>query len=217
MEALEEMGKLCCGDANSGIPDSQLHDVPCLAQSHGDLASERILHGIGQEVEDDLLPHVLVHIDRRRQRRTVHNEAQLGSLAGRAESASQIDGQCGQVGRLIHRLHAARLEAREIQEGIHELLEPEAVALHDGEQLPMRRQELGLRQGEEVFERTEQQRQRCTEFVAHVAEKGGLGAIQLGEHLSTAALLFVGAGIRDGRRDPRRREIKEVAVVAGQA
>ena len=217
VEALEEVGEFRRRDAGPGIADDQFHGLPCRAQGDRDLAGEGELEGVGQEVEDDLLPHVPVDVDGLGQRRAVHDEPQPGPLAGRAEVAGEVGGHRGQVGGLVHRLHAARLDAREVEQRVHELLEPQAVAMHDGEQLAVRRHDLVRGRGEDILDRSEHQRQRRAELVAHVAEEGGLGAIELGQDLGAVALLLVRARVRDRRRDARGGQVEEVAVVAGQA
>ena len=50
-----------------------------------------------------------------------------------------------------------------------------------------------------IFERTEHQAQRRAELVARVGKEGGLSAIDFGEGLRPAALLFVGAAVGDRR------------------
>ena len=81
VEPLEQPGHLLGGDARAGVPHPQLGGRPGLPQRDGDLALEGELEGVGQEVEDDLLPHLPVHEDRLGQRRTVHHEPQPGPLA----------------------------------------------------------------------------------------------------------------------------------------
>ena len=63
-----------------------------------------------------------------------------------------------------------------------------------------------------VLERPEHQRQRRAELVAHVGEERGLGAVELGERLGPAALLFVGAGVGDRRGDLPRDQIEKPSI-----
>ena len=97
-------------DARPGVADGQLHRAADGPQADGDLPLEGELEGVGEQVQDDLLPHVAVHVDRLGQRRAVHHQPQPGLLAGRAEVAGELRGQRRQVGRLERRPDPARLD-----------------------------------------------------------------------------------------------------------
>src|SRR3546814_6451131 len=71
MEAFEQARQLWRGDAHAGVADGQQGTVPRRHQAHGDPALESELERVGHEVEDDLLPHATVDIDRLRQRPAV--------------------------------------------------------------------------------------------------------------------------------------------------
>ena len=115
---------------------------PSVAQRHVDLTLEGELEGVGEQVEDDLLPHVAVDIDRLGQRRAVDDEPQPGPLDGRAEDARQFGGQGRQIGRLVSRLDAAGLDAREIQQRVDQLQQAQPVAVGDLQPLALRRRQL---------------------------------------------------------------------------
>ena len=68
MEALEKSRQFVLGNADAGIPHRKLHHrfVPGELQRHRDLAVESVFEGIRYEVQDDLLPHVAVDMDRHR-------------------------------------------------------------------------------------------------------------------------------------------------------
>ena len=78
-------------------------------------------------------------IDRLGQRRAVHRQLQPGPLAGRAEVAGQLRGQRGQVGRLVDRPDPAGLDAGEVEQGVDQLQQPQAVAMGDLQPLAMPR------------------------------------------------------------------------------
>ena len=65
---------------------------------------------------------------------------------------------------------------------------------------------------EQLLERAEHQREGSAELVAHVAEEGGLGAVELGQGLGAAALVLVGFGFGDGGGDLGGGELEEGAV-----
>jgi len=53
--------------------------------------------------------------------------------------------------------------------------------------------------GDEVVEPSQRQRERGAELVGHVAEEGGLGAVELCQRLGTPPLLLVGPDVADCR------------------
>ena len=122
------------GSSSAGMPVPVSRTASSAASPAGrrrtrDLPLEGELEGVGEEVQDDLLPHVAVHVHRLGQRRAVHDQPQPGLLAGRAEVAGQLRGQRRQVGRLVDRLDPARLDPGEVQQGVDQLQEPQAAAV----------------------------------------------------------------------------------------
>ena len=77
-------------------------------QTHRDRALERELERVGEQVQDDLLPHVPVDVDRLAQRRAVDDRARARALHRRAEGARQIGGERAEVDRLVARLARGR-------------------------------------------------------------------------------------------------------------
>jgi hypothetical protein len=71
------------------------------------------------------------------------------------------------------------------------------------------------RGGQQVLQRSEQQRQRGPQLVAHVLEELHLGLVQIGQHLAAQLLHLVGQGVIE--RDPHlpgdQREEPSVMVV----
>src|SRR5665213_591619 len=64
MEPLEYMRKLLWCDANARVMHRQ-HYAPVLGEhAHHNLSFESVLERIGEQIEDDLLPHVTIHIYR---------------------------------------------------------------------------------------------------------------------------------------------------------
>ena len=95
----------------------------------------RVLQRIGQQVEDDLLPHVAVDVDRLRQRGGVDGELESGPLHGGAEHAGQLGrGRC-EVDRFEPCLDAPGLEPGEVEQGVDQLAQSLGVALDDVELL----------------------------------------------------------------------------------
>ena len=133
MKALEKCGSSCSG---MPVPVSSMESLAlplARRQPHRDLAFERIFEGVGEEIEHHLLPHLPVHVHRLAKRRAFHNQLQPGLLHGRAEGGGQFRGERRQIRRLIRRLHTSRLDARKIEQRVDQLLEPQAVAVRDGQ------------------------------------------------------------------------------------
>jgi len=82
------------------------------------------------------------------------------------------------------------------------------------EERPVLGQHVAGRLRQDLVERSEHQRERRAELVAHVAEESGLRAVKLGERLGARALLLVGLRIRDAGGDLPGHEVEEAAVVA---
>ena len=110
VEALEDVRQLLGGNAGAGVAHRQLDaHCPVLPHGDGDLALERELERVREQVEDDLLPHVAVDVDRLGERRAVDDQrrarparsAERKLLASSAVSARE-------VGRLVARPARAR-------------------------------------------------------------------------------------------------------------
>ena len=68
MEAFENPRQFVARNSGAGIADDQLRSRSVVGGAHldGNLAVERELEGIGNEIEDDLFPHFPIDIDRLR-------------------------------------------------------------------------------------------------------------------------------------------------------
>ncbi len=131
MEPLEDARQLGFRDAAAGIAHRKLHAIAEPSQRDGDFTVEGELERVGQEIEDDLLPHVPVHVHGLGQRRAVEDEPQAGFLDRRSEHAGELGGRRGEVGRLVGRVDASGLDAREVEQRVHQLQQPQAVAVRD--------------------------------------------------------------------------------------
>ena len=213
VESLEDAGQFLGRDAGPGVADGQLRRDAGGSEADGDRPLEGELEGVGGEVQDDLLPHVTVHVNRLRQRWAVHDQTQPGLLAGGAEVAGQLRCQRRQVGRLVNRLHPAGLDPREVQEGVDQLQEPQAATVRRLQPLALpARQGLGG-VGERVLDRAQDQGQRSAELVRGVGEEGGLRPVELREGLCPLLLLLVGPGVGDGGGDLAGDQLEEATVL----
>src|SRR5262245_17491650 len=175
MEPFEKLRHFVRWNAGPGVTHGELDLRATFAQADLDLALESELEGIGDEIENDLLPHLAVDKGRLRQRRTVDREVEPGLLDRRAKHARKLGRVFRKVGGLVARLNAARLDAGEIEQRVDELEQPQAVAVDELDLPVMGRTPRGPRPELtfEVVERPQHQRQRRAKFVTDVGEEGG--------------------------------------------
>ena len=210
VEALEEPGELVLGDAGTGVAHREHRLVPLHALPDGDLPLEGELQGVGEEIEDDPLPHVAVDVDRLAQVRSVDLELDARALEGRAEASREVPGVAREVGGAEDRVGPARLEPRELQQRIHQSLQAQRVAA-DELQLPAG--VLGDRgRGAQLVQRPEQEGERGPELVADVVEEGGLGSVELGKRLGPSLLLLEGPGGLERRGQRSSDQLEERPV-----
>src|SRR6202008_3267866 len=87
------------------------------------------LEGVGKQVENDLFPHLPIEVDRLIECLAVDLERNSGALDGGAEVARKITGRGREIRRLVASLHPPRLDAREVEQAVDELLQSERIAL----------------------------------------------------------------------------------------
>src|SRR5258708_5900934 len=74
VKTFEQTRQLRFRDTDAGICYGKLCEVTAPPEPDGDAALERMLEGIREQVEHDLLPHLPVEVDRFGQRRAIHNQ-----------------------------------------------------------------------------------------------------------------------------------------------
>ena len=123
----------CGGDADPGVAHARARpDVGRAPRSSTrDRALERELERVRQQIEDDLLPHLAIDVDRRASAggqsttscRPARSIADRNTLARSAVSAARS------VGSNVA-LDASRLDAREVEQRVHELEQAQRVAMN---------------------------------------------------------------------------------------
>ncbi len=212
VEALEEPRQFLFGNADAGV--AHLDDggpaVGRDADRDRDLAGKGELEGVREQVQQNLLPHLAIDIDRLRQRRAIEHQPEIGLLDGRPEARGDARAELGKIGRPVGGLHAARLDAREIEQAVDQAQQPVAVAVRQHRMLPrLLERDVAV---QHFLERAQHEGERRAEFVADVGEEGGLGAVEFGQRLDPAALLLIGIGAGDRRRDLAGRQLQELPV-----
>ena len=209
VEALEEVRDVSLGDPHPRVR----HPQPGLAfveiQRHPDAAGEGELERVGDEVEDDLLVHLPIHVDRLGKRRAVHGEGQSCLLHQRAEGAGEIGGERRKVRGLGLRPRAAGFDPAEVEQGVDQLQEPQRVPVHRLEKFAG---EDPLRERPRGFGDPEDESEGGPELVADVREERSLRPVELREGLRLLARFFIGSGPAQGGADGRRDQVVEAAV-----
>ena len=120
------------GDADAGVAHDQRDRRAAVGELDRDPALERELERVGEEVEDDLLPHVAIDVDRleagrRSRRRSVSPARSIAERKTLARSAVKAARSVGSYARLV----PARLDPREVEQRVDELEQAQAVAVDD--------------------------------------------------------------------------------------
>src|SRR6185503_5847103 len=141
--AVEDTAELGWRDPDARVADDERDGRAAIGELDRDAPLEGELEGVGEEVENNLLPHGVVDVDRLEAGRAPDVELQPSLLDRRAEDAGQIRREDAEIGRLVPRLVPPRLDPREIEEGVHELEQPAAVLADDRERVVIARAQGG--------------------------------------------------------------------------
>ena len=163
---------------------------------------------IREQIENNLLPHLPVEINRFGQWRTIHDQPQPRPLNCRAKDAGELCGEQGKIRWFKGGVHAADFDPHEIQQPIHQLKRRRALRCSISSDSAGRRNLVGQR----IFNRPQDQRERCAQLVAHVAEKRRLRAIEIGQHLGRAYFRLVGFGVGDACGYLTGNQVKESGI-----
>ena len=141
--------------------------------------------------------------------RPARSIADRKTLASSAVTDGQVDG-------LELGLHSPGLDAREVQQRVDQLGQPQTVAV-DELQLSARLLVDAGRPGAQLVDRSEDQREGGAEFVADVGEERGLGPVEFGQLLGTLLLGPVAACAAHPRSDVPGHQLDEAAVAVVEA
>ena len=211
VEPLEQPLLLGRVDPDAGVRHGEFRGPVVARDGDPDAAGERVLERVGQQVEDDLRPHLVVDVGDDAGLGVDHEVEPGGGERG-AEHPGDLDGRGGEVERLVARGHPAGLEPGEVQEHVDQLEHPDSVAAHDLQPLALGRVERVRGIGEGVLGRAQQESERGTELVADVGEEARLRPVQLREGLCADPLRLVGACRRDPGAEVSRHETEEAGV-----
>src|SRR5436305_8733999 len=83
MEALEQPRHFVLRDPNSGVANAKLRTIGRSAERDFNLTFEGELESIRDEVENNFLPHLAIHIDRLGKRGAIDVKPEAGPFCGR--------------------------------------------------------------------------------------------------------------------------------------
>ena len=90
VKTLEHAWQLSRWNADAGVMNRQLRLVALNTQAKRNFTFKSELESIGNEIEDNLLPHIPVHIDRLWQWRTIDHQVQPRPFASRSKIACEL-------------------------------------------------------------------------------------------------------------------------------
>ena len=114
MKTLENLGLFFFRDAETSIFDAKLEMIARIVEPNGDGSRQGKFEGVGNQVQDDLLPHVAVHVSRLWERRAIDDEGEASLVHGRAESARGVGSKGRKICGFVDGLHAPGFDPREI-------------------------------------------------------------------------------------------------------
>ena len=118
VKPFEQTRNFVGGDSDTGVGDDDRGLITFSAYPHRDCAVERELQCVRQQVEQHLLPHVRVDIDRLVQRCAVHDQRQTRPLDGGPEDAGKLGSEHTEIDWLVTDLGAAGFDSGEIQQRV---------------------------------------------------------------------------------------------------
>ena len=217
VKPLEHLGEVVGANTDSGVAHGERHMVGVVAQGDLDVPGQRVLDRVGQQVEDDLLPHADVDRKRSRQRFDVGAQRQPRAGDGGGEQTDQVPrGRC-QVDGFTLGLPLARLDSCKVEEVVHQTAQPARISVNHFEPITLDGRQRVLAVVETVLGRPGDQGQRCAELVADVREELVLGPVQLGKCFGPAPLCLVGLSVDDRAPDLRGGHVEEPAKIVVQA
>src|SRR5262249_51138379 len=121
MEALEQFWQLIIWNAGAGVAHGKLYAAEELPQLDLNLTLKCELKGVGEKVENFLLPHGPIGVGRFAGWKTIDCQPEARLPDGRPKDPGKFSGGRSQIRRLIDRLYSASLYARELEQCVDEL------------------------------------------------------------------------------------------------
>jgi hypothetical protein len=90
IESLEQFGDGFRGNSDSSVPNAKLGHVAHAMYTDGNFSLEGEFEGVGNQIQNNLLPHIAIHVDRFPKIGAIHYEPQSGLVRRRTEYARQL-------------------------------------------------------------------------------------------------------------------------------
>jgi hypothetical protein len=116
IEPLKQVGQLGFRDADAAIAHRKLHRILNLSERYYDFTLKGVFECVGDKIQNDLLPHFTIDINRLGEPLAINNQSHAGALDGGTEHACQIHCQNAQSRRLIARIYSTGFNAREVEQ-----------------------------------------------------------------------------------------------------
>src|SRR5580704_14410908 len=216
MEALEQARYLMRRDAGSRVAHGKLRacSVEREAERDADFTCESIFERIGEQIEDDLLPHITIDVSRFRQGPAINHEAKPGLVHRRTKGAGEFRTVTGEVGWLVHSIEATRFNSREVEQRVDESQQAKSVAMDQLDFVARGGDLAGAAvTPEQIFQWAQHQGERRTKLVAGVGKERGLGPVDLSERLGALLFFFVSANVGQAGGNLPSQQIDESAIV----
>ena len=183
----EELVEILLPDAHAGVLDGEAQSrgvtVACFhgnAQDHA--ADAGVLHGIGQEIQDDLLDLAVIAVESARENFLDSDiEGQSLFLAAHADHGDHGAQHVADVVFLLHQVHSARFDLGDVEQVIDET-EQGFRSAADVEGVIHHREEIALRNpggilAHDHFIRAHDGIDRGADLVGHIGQEAGFGGV----------------------------------------
>src|SRR5688572_1224169 len=111
VKALEHMRHVLRRNAGPRVPNEQFHVLAGLPQSDFDFSVESELQCVRKKIEDDLLPHLSIHINCLVDGGGVDMKTKSSLLHRRSEHTRELGRIHSEIHRFIDRFHPARFDS----------------------------------------------------------------------------------------------------------
>ena len=186
MEPVEYFIKLIRRNTTTRIRNSNPDLSPVRVNPNADLPLRTILERIAHQVQHDPLPKLRIHIHGIADHPRMRMQGHTRPLDRRTKTARQIQRHHGDVYPLKPPLQPPRLQPREFQQCIHQLLHPQGIAISHAKAIAVHLHRSRIVQ--EIGYRSQQKRQRRAKFMTNIREKQCLGPVDLRQRFGPASL-----------------------------
>src|ERR1700679_2694199 len=129
VEAIEQPGNFLGRNSNARVAHTEFSCASHLLQTNLNLTCKSELESVGDQIEDDLLPHVPIDVRQFAGGFAIDQQSQAGPFCGGAKDAGELCGESRDIRCLVNRVDSTGLDAGEIEQGIHQAQQACAVTV----------------------------------------------------------------------------------------